>query len=186
MLSFTDPRRAEAMKTFLCGLLVISTLFVTGLTDARAADDPLEPMKMRVGTWISKTTHKKAAWTPETKTFSGIETAKWALDKTFLQGAGEVKVDGVKSHWMWRYDENAKVHRFWYFDNKYAFPLGDSIGHWNAKSKIMTWKMDIGNGNRGSAIWKTIDKDHYSWSMKIYTAEGKLAMDVFGTATRKK
>ena len=174
------------MKFLLFSMIATIPMLVSASTKGTAANDPLVPLKMRVGTWIVKSTHKKAAWTPKTRTISGVETAKWVLGGTFIQGASEVKSDGIKSLWMMNYDKDAKVYRLWYFDNKNAFPLGNSIGRWDRKSKALTWTMDIGNGNRGRGLWKYIDNDNFSWSMTIHDRDGKLAMDMTGTATRKK
>ena len=51
-----------------------------------AKDDPLEPLNRRVGAWVTKEYLKKAVWTPEAQTNTGVETIKWVLDKKLIQG----------------------------------------------------------------------------------------------------
>lgn len=129
-------------------LLLCIALHVTSPVAVVVANDPLDPLNRRVGVWETKTTFKKAEWTPEERTTTGEETIKWILDNNFIQG-DVVDTDGTNSHWLMNHDADGKVYRNWYFDNKNAFPRGDSTGRWDAKAERMDWEVDMGNGFRG-------------------------------------
>lgn len=171
-------------RTFIAALIVTATVATTSAA-VFADDDPLEPMNRRIGTWVAKNYQKKAAWTPEARTFTGVETVKWVLDKKFIQG-DVISSDGRKALWLVNYDSEAKVYRSWIFDNQYGFPRGDTVGRWNAKANRMDWKVDFGNGVHGKMIFKDLDKDTFEWSLIAHDANGKLMFDGGGTQTRKK
>jgi hypothetical protein len=149
-----------------------------------AKDDPLEPLNRRVGTWGNRNYHKKAEWTPEAGTTTGEETISWALDKNFIQGETSYP-DGTKGRFLMNYDHDAKVYRTWYFDNRNAFPRGESIGRWHTDEERMDWEMGFGNGITGKMVFQFTGKDKMEWSLKAHDSDGKLMLDVGGTQTRK-
>jgi hypothetical protein len=149
-----------------------------------AKDDPLEPLNRRVGTWVNKDYHKKAEWTPEAGTTTGEETIRWVLDKNFIQGDTSYP-DGKKGRGLANYDPHAKVYRSWYFNNRSAFPRGESIGRWNAEKERMDWASDFGNGVTGKMVFQYTGKDKMEWSLEAHDANGKLMLDIGGTQTRK-
>ena len=149
-----------------------------------AKDDPLEPLNRRVGNWVNKNYRKKAEWTPEAGTTTGEETISWTLDKNFIQGDTNVSY-GTKGRWLTNYDREAKVYRSWYFDNRNAFPRGETIGRWDAKKERMDWAVEFGSGITGKMVFQFTGKDKMEWSLKAHDAQGKLVLDVGGTLTRK-
>ena len=171
-------------RNSLSALIITATLATTS-SAVFADDDPLEPMKRRIGTWVVKNYQKKAAWTPEARTFTGVDTVKWVLDKKFIQG-DVIFADGRKALWLMNYDSEANVYRFWYFDSKYSFPRGETVGRWDAKAKRMDWKADFGNGVHGKMTFKDLDKDTSKWSLIAHDASGKLMFNGGGELTRKK
>ena len=79
-----------------------------------------------------------------------------------------------------------KAYRFWYFDNKGAFPRGQSLGRWNPKTRTLTFKTDFGNGVSGTFLWKFPTADRFEWSLQARDRNGTLVLDMSGVATRKK
>ena len=150
-----------------------------------AANDPLEPLNRRVGTWISRKYVRKAEWTPESGTTTGEETIKWALDNKFIQG-NVTYGDGTKGHWLANYDPEANVYRSWFFNNQNAFPRGETIGRWNARTGHMDWKTDLGNGFHGEFVFKYFGNDKMDWAFTVMDSDGRLMLDTGGTLTRKK
>jgi hypothetical protein len=145
----------------------------------------LELLNHRIGTWVVKNYQKKAAWTPEARTDTGVETVKWVLDKKFIQG-DVIYSDGRKAHWLMNYDPQAKVYRIWHFDSQYVFPRGNTVGRWDAKAKRMDWKADLGNGVQGKIVDVLEDQDRSEWSLIAHDANGKLMFDGGGKLSRKK
>ena len=149
-----------------------------------AKDDPLEPLNRRVGTWVNTNYHKKAEWTPEAGTTTGEETISWVLDKNFIQGETSYP-NGTKGRFLMNYDRDVKVYRTWYFDNRNAFPRGESIGRWDAEKERMDWEMGFGNGVTGKMVFQYTGKDKMEWSLEAHDANGKIMLDVGGIQTRK-
>jgi hypothetical protein len=165
--------------SFLALLVFASPVF--------AADpDPLEPLKLRIGTWTVKTVSKKAEWTPKTVTSTATEKIQFYLDKKFIQGNSKVTTDNRKGMWLANYESASKTYRFWYFNNTNSYPVGNSIGRWNSRTRIMTWSTDLGNGNLGTAIWTFPTADRFEWAFKVRNREGTLMLDMSAVATRKK
>ena len=162
--------------------LVASTASVNNINAA----DPAEILQRRIGTWITETTSRKAVWTPKQMTTKGEETIRWTLDKHVQVTEGWSKPDDNKSTGMMVYDKQAKQFRSWWFNNKGVFPLGETIGKWDAKNETLHFSTDLGNGNKQDLKLVFTNNDRFDWTMIIRNQDGRLMMDVFGHTTRKK
>ena len=168
-----------------CCVAFSLTLAGSELVTSVQADDPLEPLKRRVGTWVNKTHLKKAEWTPEPRTTTGQEKIKWVLDNNFIQGE-VTNADGTTGLWLMNYDAEEKVYRSWFFGSQNVFPKSETIGRWDPKAEKMKWKSDLGNGLRAEMIFQYSGQDKLEWSYIIRNEDGKLMMESGGTQTRKK
>ena len=173
------------MKTFRTLLSLIALLVISNPVNA-ADPDPLEPFKLRVGTWTVKTVSRKAEWTPKTVTTTVTEKIQFVLDKKFIQGNTTVKEDDHKALWLANYEPATKTYHFWHFDNKASYPRGKTIGRWDTRTRIMTWTSNLGNGFISTAIWTFPSADSFKWAYKIRNREGTLLLDLSAVATRKK
>jgi hypothetical protein len=168
-------------------------VFLAVSTDVTVAQDAPENISseqkvlaMRIGTWDVVSHQKPAQWTPDGGTKKSVETIGWALKGKFIQGTATNKTDGVESMWMMNYDENIRAYRFWFFSSSGAFPLGNSIGHWNAETKTTTTKGNIGDNITITSSMRFVSRDLQEFSFLIKNDDGDVLMDVTGTSKRKK
>lgn len=161
------------------------TLVIT-FAGAVRGDEPAarKLLDRRTGTWTTTATMKKAEWTPEETTVTGVETIEWILDGKVQKGASKNE-RGVENIWLTHYDPEADVYRLWYFDSAGSFPRGESLGRRKGDDTI-EWTMDMGDGVRAKANWTFHGDDRLEWSLIARNAEGTVMLDMSGSTARKK
>ena len=160
-------------------------LLATGITNGLRAETPTEVMERRIGTWITETTSREAAWTPEKTITKGEETIRWTLDKRVMATEGWAQPGDLKSTGMLLYDEQTGQYRSWWFNNKGIFPRYETIGRWDANTETLELRSDL-DGNKQTVKLVFTNKDRIDWTMVIKNRDDELMMDVFGHTIRKK
>ena len=176
-------RKLMTLPRLAFGIAVFAAI---GLYNNATAEEPNEVLQRRVGTWVNEVTKKKAEWTPEETTHKGEETTRWILDKTVQVHETWAKPGDLKATGLILYDKQAKLFRWWQFDNKGNFPRSESTGQWDAKTETLNFRSDLGNGNklRLKIVFK--NKDRIDWTVVIRNDDGRLMLDYIGRLTRKK
>jgi hypothetical protein len=165
--------------------IVVALVALTGLSNNAIAEDPVEILQRRVGTWITETTYRKAEWTPDSVTTKGEETVRWILDNSVLSTEGWSNPGDNKSTGLIIYDQQTMQYRSWWFNNKGVLPRSDTTGKWDAESETILFRSDLRNGNRQTLNLVLTSKDRFDWTMIIRNQDGRLMMDVVGHTTRK-
>jgi hypothetical protein len=93
--------------------IVVALVALTGLSNNAIAEDPVEILQRRVGTWITETTYRKAEWTPDSVTTKGEETVRWILDNSVLSTEGWSNPGDNKSTGLIIYDQQTMQYRYW-------------------------------------------------------------------------
>lgn len=168
----------------LCvALLTLFSFYGICRGDLAAKDDPFEPLNLRVGTWDTEITLKKAAWTPSELKSTGQTKVGWVLGEKFIENKASFPSIDAESLELVNYDPKDGIYRTWNF-SKTTFPRGETTGNWDAKSKTLNWKADYGYGYRGKGHWTFTGNDKMDWSFTVTGPTGELLLDMEGTDTR--
>lgn len=166
---------------------------VAGCTSSPGADQknkggeessPEEVLALWVGTWKGKDVIKPTKSNPKELTWEVSLECKWMLGRQFVEEFGEVPANNHKHRYIVGYDATKKVYRDWLFMSDGT--TMQSTGSWDAQTKTMTWKADIGDGS--TVVGKThfIDADAYEWTALGRDKSGKVFLDMHAERRRVK
>jgi hypothetical protein len=136
-----------------------------------------------LGDWRQSFTIFKTQWTPKEKRGTGTFSTTRILGGQFVQEAGE-KADGNSHLTLYTYDEKQKAYRMWYFSSTGSG--SDVAGQWDAATKSLVWKFDVGTQFKGTGTHRFANDDTVEFSTVIKDGSGELLFHRAGKSTRVK
>ena len=168
-------------KNFSLPMLLIFLACCGSPTSLRAADDPGAVLARGAGTWSG--TYKMTV--PFEMTFTGESTAKWILNKKFLETRTTIS-NGDQQLSLANYSKEAKKYFFWTFKSDGSFPLGATTGTWDEANQKMTLAGKYFGGFALSGFYKYENVDRFDIETAIRSPDGTIVFKMTGSATRKK
>lgn len=150
-------------------------------TSLRAAEDPDAVLARGAGTWSG--TYKMTV--PFEITLTGESTAKWILNKKFLETRTTIS-SGDQQLTLANYSKAAKKYFFWTFKSDGSFPLGATTGTWDEANQEMTLAGEYFGGFALSGTYKYENADQFEIQTAIRLPDGTIVFKMTGSATRKK
>ena len=166
---------------------VLPALLVLALCSPRAmgAEQPRRILDAFVGTWQEEITVRPCEFVKEGATMEGAKTIGWILGGRVLQSSSQGRPGRPPSIFLASRDPGQEAYRGW-FSNLYGV-VTHYVGRWNAAKKRMEWtSVKVKDGSRVKVYWQVEGKDRHTWSAVVKSKDGKVLLDMFGTATRAK
>ncbi len=150
-------------------------------------DDPpivgeLTPLlKQLTGTWDTNTELKVAGRPINLKGQSVVTTA---YGGTFLHMLGTNAADDRGVIELITFDPALKRYRLWLYDS--AGVEVEWLGDYDAKTRTLAWKSDMGDGVKLAMNWKFTTDVGYLWDLTATSSEGKTVFEMKGDHNTKR
>ena len=173
------------MKTRILTLALLA--IVTAVSPLRAATPPVPADKKAVldrlrGKWRMEATVFKSEWTPEEHKLTGNDSAEWKHGGRILEWHGEAS-DGNTNLGVFLYDTVRQSYRHWFFGSNGA--ANETTGEWDAATKMLTWKGDLGNGQSITATYRFTGENTFESKVLVTGSDGKTYFHLEGKAVRQ-
>jgi hypothetical protein len=165
------------------------TLLVLALFAPRAgaAEQPPERKALDafVGSWTEEITIKPCVFVKEGAQIEGAKTTGWILGGRVLHTSSHARPGRPPSIFLVSRDPGQKTYHGW-FSNLYGV-VTNYVGRWDAAKKRMEWTaVKMKDGSSARVFWQVEGKDRHSWGAVVKNKDGKILLDMVGTATRAK
>lgn len=143
-------------------------------------------LERRIGTWNTEQTIQPRGWVPDGSKSTGTETVEWTLDKKFIQSKHKQQPGNKEALSIVGFDSRSNVFRTWFFDSSGNLPRSEFTGLWDEQTQTLTFKSIDPEDVTVTSTQKLVGSDRIETRSVWRAKDGKVLMEIEGTATRSK